>query len=535
MKRAHCPAFLTVILTLTLFASYATAQTLCPDFSEEQSGSTPDEETPGVLHVSGRIATVDGVPVADAVVTVHCSLTKGEHPSLTVASDAEGEYRLELPVRRSFYRIRVTHPGFVELEDSLGVGAAGEFERDYRLHPTVAVLKGVVRNDQGQPVDGARVTLALSNFGNGRVHTAVAVASLTRMIDTRTAPDGSYSLPDLPAGRASIQASGAPGDHAASETIELHPGEQRHDLVLSRGATFSFKVLDTSGRRMSGVQLFVAPFGGSTRWGEDGRVALTVMSLPAGPFRCLVTAPGFSAKEIILNPEVRSTPDVLLDPGTTTMKGVLVDEAGKPVPNQEVQLQSYWYTVMSGPQGEHPRVVGFGGEHVTTNEEGAFELQLSGPPSEFLEHELQLKGRGYVTCIKVLTEEEVRDGVRITLQKTAGSISGQVLAADGAPLESYQVTVLRSDRSEAMGQLAASPPGDLRRNRAKTVGRFVGHGSFSNRDGRFTIEDLPEGELEVAVSSMVSEKRGGASTRVTVIRGVPTAPLMLRLSAGSGQ
>jgi len=168
MRKVIRPAFpFFIIFFLTLLPWPVLAQLSCPEYMPGPSGdSLPAAASPEIVHMTGLIETPDGIPVPDAVVAVYCAQGERVAPVLTLTSDGKGRYRLDLPVRRSSYRVTVTHPGLVQLEDSVEARVAGEFERDYRLHPAVVTLKGVVRNEQGQPIGAARVSLMLRYPGS---------------------------------------------------------------------------------------------------------------------------------------------------------------------------------------------------------------------------------------------------------------------------------------------------------------------------------------------------------------------------------
>ncbi|WP_291052588.1 cell wall-binding repeat-containing protein [Herbiconiux sp.] len=117
--------------------------------------------------------------------------------------------------------------------------------------------------------------------------------------DTRTAPDGSYSLDLYAPGRFTIITRPAAGDGRAPAIVEDFPVTSDTDLDLTQvvGATLSGTVLSPSASPVPGAEVYVALHGtGSTVSQEtttDSEGAFQLAQLPAGDFTLTGTSDDF--------------------------------------------------------------------------------------------------------------------------------------------------------------------------------------------------------------------------------------------------
>ncbi|MEU6223874.1 MFS transporter [Streptomyces sp. NPDC047042] len=142
-------------------------------------------------HLTGRVRTVDGSPVADATVTL--TNVHGEVVA-TTRSGPEGGYAITELVAGE-YTLAVGAPAFRPAALPVTVKPSRETRQDVELAGG-AVLKGTVRTVDGRPVEDARVTL-LDLAGN-------VMNTLT------TAADGTFRFVDLPSGEYTVIATGYP-------------------------------------------------------------------------------------------------------------------------------------------------------------------------------------------------------------------------------------------------------------------------------------------------------------------------------------
>ncbi len=166
------------------------------------------------------IVRENGVPLSRATVTFVRGQPQKAEPGAAMAAelttrlsaldnrgvngrtDAEGRYQLE-DVEAGEHRIRVTHRDrsmATELPVTL-VAGANSFDVDL----STAVLRGTVRRGDGQPVRGARVSVAAAAPDTGEAGIANALAaspfaSFMRGSSRRTDADGTFELRGVTAG-----------------------------------------------------------------------------------------------------------------------------------------------------------------------------------------------------------------------------------------------------------------------------------------------------------------------------------------------
>jgi protocatechuate 3,4-dioxygenase beta subunit len=210
--------------------------------------------------VRGRVASTAGRPLPYATVALldPARRWQGEQAVLT---DVRGEYRVE-DLRPATYEVRVVAPGFAPPpgDDPSAWRVAvpegsGEVVKDLVLAPG-GELSGVVRDPDGAPVAGARVSLLAPG-----VHDLAAVADAA----------GAWRLAGVPPGTdVVVVAEHDDWTRAVSQPLRLAAGEAKVlEIVLRAGATLPGRAVDARGRGVEGARV---------RWGrvapgQEGRVS----------------------------------------------------------------------------------------------------------------------------------------------------------------------------------------------------------------------------------------------------------------------
>jgi hypothetical protein len=161
--------------------------------------------------LGGTVRSADGSPIANAMVVV--TDVRGEVVG-TGRTDASGQYAFK-DVVTGGYTLAVSAAAHRPVALPVEVSGGGQTRLDIEM-PAGARVRGTVRNETGEPVGDARVTL-VDAAGN-----VVAMAI--------TGPDGEYAFTDLTGGQYTVIASGYPP--VASGLSLAGGGLDDHDLEL---------------------------------------------------------------------------------------------------------------------------------------------------------------------------------------------------------------------------------------------------------------------------------------------------------------
>ncbi len=183
--------------------------------------------------VTGRFAGADGAPLAD----VSVKMARGRSFD-TTPIDPDG--RFDLPLRPAQeYTLTFSSPQSSSLEIAVPAGSPGE-ERDLgelRAPAAGEVAGRLVDAVTGDPIAGARIWCPRPSA------MGPLVAWMNRdLLDTSSAPDGTFRLQGLPSGLATLRIE-ASGFAHARRGVEV-PGQGAADLgdvPLSRGTTVNVK------------------------------------------------------------------------------------------------------------------------------------------------------------------------------------------------------------------------------------------------------------------------------------------------------
>ena len=262
-----------------------TAMTALPRASSDDAVALELVAHPGGAQLRAFVATLDGVPLRGARVSVGHSvdglspqlgqgLLPAFPPPFEMRTDESGCVCVA-GLEPGAHPLVVRATGFAPWSATLEVGALSEHSVDVRMAPG-ALVEGRVRDEAGEPLAGAQIA-----WSNGE---PLATAYVTA--DAR----GAFRFDAAPAGRAWVAARAF--DHGVVEVeLELHAGERRElDLTLATLPRCSGRLIDDEGaplvdfemRLLGRVASGLAPEADDTRTDANGAFELAV---PGGDLR----------------------------------------------------------------------------------------------------------------------------------------------------------------------------------------------------------------------------------------------------------
>lgn len=413
-----------------------------------------------------------------------------------------------------------------------------------------ATVSGVVTDDKGQAVNGARVRID-RDPGLRRLMRAASMASVFGQPSALTGPDGAFQLRGLPAERGAILEATKTGFAAGRKLgMSWKTGDQVKGvaIALKRGLTARGKVVDAQNQAVSGAQIFtqkrdLSPGGGrgmvlrgmpqsekpDAVSGADG--TYTVGGLDEGEYSVSVTRDGYARKNVasleVKGPEESKWPPIVLAAGMA-IGGTVKNPQGQPVIGAQI------FAI-----GENA------GRPIDASTDGDGKFRIGGLAAE-RPIMLMISADGYASLQRNATPP-VED-LAIVLKST-GTVRGRVLdAATQNPVTDF-----------AISRTGAGGFGGFQiqiRNGA------VGNGdrSFQSADGTFELTDVPPGKWTIRASAsgyrnadvsgvevgegetkesvVLSLKKGGSLTgRVLDPQrgtGVPNASVAWRAAGGGG-
>lgn len=366
--------------------------------------------------------------------------------------------------------------------------------------PRRAEVRGIVRDPQGRPVDGASVRRVSPNADG-----SVTKTGGTRGLDFATTDGkGRFEFDRLPAGSVALVARApdlAPSAEVEAEAVAGHPREV--ELALRAGGTIRVRVLDVEGQPEPGRTI---------TWNGKDEPNLHAETDARGecsfehvrPGTCGVRTEPSRAQRLRATRTGGELDSELLDSWNFRSLVTVVDGA---VVEVELGGRAFRPITLRGrvTRGGHP-VAGVrvrasreargyvNAGPATSGADGAYELVLRGPGRWSVAFE--------APSGTVLTRTlEVTDGTQITLDAAfpERSVRGRVVDHEG--------------RGRAEEWLGLSPdPGALRADGDATSSTVQ-----SAADGRFTFDDIAPGPYTIGVGFGVSQGNFGAVRRPVVV------------------
>lgn len=443
-----------------------------------------------------------------------------DDPGAAVTTDTEGRYLVPAP-EASGGRLSAASPSHLTGEAPgrhyQGEQAAGTLSGPtFSLRPT-AILAGTVRDVEGRPVADAEVRLQPDTAGSSRQW-------------PRTATDerGGFRLrarPGLPWRVTAVREGFAPGTVAVPP---LAPRAARSglEIVLTRGAVASGRVIDAEERPVAGAMLRLFPADRDDRAfflaqaaGEevpeataDAEGRFELRHLPPGRFDLIARAAGFVPRTLpgIEVPPGTAAVDlgtVALSPGAA-IEGRVVDLRGQPIAGAAVMVSLDELSSLASPMPSLDELTG-----ATTDTEGRFRIPDLAPGTVV---GLKVMAPGRVDAEVPGIEAPTPSPVEIVL-RPAARVAGRVVDERRQGIAEAQV-VLTAEAQRAVFGGQALPGGALGQTMTDAAGAFV-------------IEGVAPGTATLVATA--SGYRPARREGIEVAEGAEVAGIEVELSAGA--
>lgn len=397
------------------------------------------------------------------------------------------------------------------------------------------VVGHVLRPD-GRPAAGTTVELVP---GPGLFIESARRGEL-EMLETHAGPEGEFTFEGVPPGDG-YEVTAAGRGFALTHTINVsvRAGADTQVTVATRiGGTVVGRVISAPNRDAEkGTPLANAQLGAVPRGLRDLRCAeellesthcvsgadgsFTMSNVPPGEVDLVAIAPGhlpaLGAHVAIADAAVATCADIALVPGPM-VRGRVVDSGGAPIPGVRarwnmVDWQNFQFDFSLAPMMAQA-VKGF--EFPVSDADGRFQ---AGPFAGKAPYRIDLAKLGYDDAHvdwKPSKEGATDDEVLVTLRR-GGSIEGIVMdEARAAPVKSFTITT--NDRIDA----EEGAPGG--RN------PFTGGIAFEDERGRFTLDSLSPGKVDLVVSAPGFLDQTVEDLQVA--EGKPTKGVIVKLQPG---
>lgn len=289
-------------------------------------------------------------PIADAAVSIAMSNV----PSRKDGTDTQGRCWIILPTDKTKYlRLIARHDGYVETmvewqsAGQLSIPAAFTLA----LEPGTPI-GGIIRNEQGQPIEGANVSLVIGRGIEDEQRPSPRESKMVNYVDCKTDQDGKWVCDSAPLDikKMSIRLSHPlyVTDNESGEVTSKPPAQNLRDmtavLVMKKGIELTGIIQDKDAKPIKGATVLqgMTRFMSNhqeTKTDTDGR--FTFPSARAGAIDLTITAKNFAL--LITAVDVKRDMAALhlkLEPGNI-LRGKVLDIDGKSVPGATLAVE-YW-------------------------------------------------------------------------------------------------------------------------------------------------------------------------------------------------
>ena len=400
-------------------------------------------------------AAQDSPPPPAPAPTAATAFASAPPPSLTLAplepwvTRRDGTFRAA-PASPGRVRVLVHHPEYVEAwSDLVTLTAGGEVSVDVVMF-SGGHLEGRVLDARGSPVDNVRVAVAATK------------GSFERSM--RVATDGTFAFSAVPD---SISVSVAFEDDPTQVLTRMHvdiPEHERKSITITLPEArppLPATVRDDRGYPIEAAQLSAraldpqTPLRATVFTNRRGEAELP--SARGLPLRVEVTAQGQAPKVVHVAADALAL-DVVLG-RAESLEGEVRSSRNDPIEGAEVVLSA-----------------DYGARRARTNAAGTFSLDGLAPGPI----KLRVRAAGFAPTSRDVTIPDAHGDRPFSVGRleleTEGSVEGTVLDRRGDPITGARVAVDRVPTYLVMGR---PPPGV----------------AISDANGRFTLSELPEGEI----------------------------------------
>ncbi len=418
--------------------------------------------------LAGAVVNNKGNPIAGANVSLHSvrsSSVRGHYIPRRLAkelfsteTDSQGRFSMTTLSADWQTDFLIEAPGYATIQSEYlpdgryTVYTPGQTDVRFVLRPDARIQGTVVRDSDGQPIAGAEVRI-------GRTKTGVAYGFDSAISDQT----GKFSFRGIPEGDFWV---GAATSHVPDTDwvgwpipIRTQAGETTTDvkLELARGGVLEVKVINSLGTPIEGAGATVFTREGSgLAQGRTDAEGLCRIRLPAGAYKLIdVSKRSYHSYQPHIFFDIERGQTIrrkLILKKADRIDGIVVDEAGKPVPDVRVVLMpSPTDAVLSDKHGRF-----------TMTWVKWYDEQDRPDDKEYELIALDLKG-GRAGALKM---QEEMEGLRLGLMP-AVTITGTVVDSTGKPIEQAIVSPMLRGNEWGMN-LSAN-----KRNLTDRSGRFA--------------------------------------------------------------
>jgi hypothetical protein len=295
---------------------------------------------PAPVQVVGRVFTSAGEPVAGAQILLLGTRVRGnqglamERAVAPAQSAADGSFRVHARAA-GVAELIVRGAGHAPLYLELQLPAMGNVSIDPVLRRGVT-LSGTVRDERGQPVAGAELSLYLAR-------------RMDACAQARSVADGTFVLANLPPGPGSTLHAKHEAHERAQQRLAVLDADVRVDLELQRSAQIHGRLLRGDGSPLAGWRIERRIHGarepvGLLTTGTDG--SFVVGASPGTPLQLYAMHPRLTlriplAEGRTLTPQGESREDFAIpehEMPTASIRGRLVGADGEPIGNASVYV-----------------------------------------------------------------------------------------------------------------------------------------------------------------------------------------------------
>ncbi len=321
-----------------------------------------------------------------------------------------------------------TSPYFCESGGPIAVKSDETAAVSLALKPAVKLQGKVVDQETGEGVAGVHVSLYFNDArdAGGRSNSATTDQAGAFTIYTRQgkAIVNFWQIPDQYLN---------PSDPRQQRTVDLKEDTVMDPIRLTRASGLEGIVVDTAGNPVADAEIrFMDPQGMLSpheiiRSDAAGKFTLKKIT-PKQPIVIRARAKNAVADPVNVVPaELKEPVRVVVDDKKSfTMRGIVADEGGKPLPQIAVGLISHWSTGSGG--------ISFQSETCKTDDAGKFAFIGLLPGDQY---EIRIKAQGfeqYGTRQIDATPGGVRDFGKIALVGAGGAVEGSVQDSAGKPV-----------------------------------------------------------------------------------------------------
>jgi hypothetical protein len=238
--------FITEAITLSDRQIFFPMPTLV--IGEEQPPETDD----GKMLYGGRVVNENGQPIAGVKVKIHFDMPGWMSTWVrSVMTDERGRWKRRLPKDHSNLSVTLSHPEYIKQSWQKPSSAELLNSTNVMIMKRGLRLSGVVRNQQGKPIENALVD---TGGGEGTTPYGEVMENSTT---PRTLADGSFTIGGLSEGSKDIIVS-AVGFAPKIVPLEIEDNMEPIEVVLKTGRAYLGQVVDAEDRPIEGVKISIS-------------------------------------------------------------------------------------------------------------------------------------------------------------------------------------------------------------------------------------------------------------------------------------